>query len=100
MDQYQKIFVIVLKAITQFDPEGIAPGEVFGGVPVDEYDIEAKPITAFLNENLNQVMSDPSVLSKEIDRVWRKEFAGRKCHCANEIAEEIVHKISKDKLVA
>jgi hypothetical protein len=93
VELYQKVFKLIRKVLNYIDPESLDPGRP-GGAPVDEYDLETAPITAFFVRNLGALWKDSHLLKREIDRIWEKCF-DRKCPGSEAIATEILREIER-----
>ena len=75
------------------DPEGLDRGKPRGS-PVDEYEMEAAPIVAFVIRNRQSLESYVDPLTCEIDRVWTEHF-DRECPGLKEITKQIALEISR-----
>lgn len=94
MKKDKRMFKIVLSVISEYDPEGLMPGE---NAPANEYSPEAKPIADFFEANLEEAIKSPEILAEEINQVWMEMFGGRKCRHATAIARELARQFGDEE---
>ena len=86
-------FLEVRSLINKYDPTGIGPGV---DVPIDEYDIEIKPLIEYITYNHGEKPLSKDQLATELNRIW-KDKLGQPCRNAELIATELCELI-KTKL--
>lgn len=94
MKKDKRMFKIVLSVISEYDPEGLSPGE---NAPANEYSVEAKPIADFFEKNLEEAIRNPEILADEINRLWIEMFSD-KCSHANAIARELARQFGSEEV--